>query len=75
MDEKIKQIISEELEIKISEVTPEARIQDDLGADSLDIVNLVMALEEELGIKIPDEDAEKLETVNDVLLYCLAKTA
>jgi acyl carrier protein len=74
MDTKIKQIISEELEIKISEVTPDAKIQDDLGADSLDIVNLIMALEEELGIDIPDEDAEKLETVNDILLYCLAKT-
>ncbi len=67
--EKVKQIIVEQLGVDESEVTPEAHFIDDLGADSLDTVELVMALEEEFGIEISDEDAEKIQTVGDVLKY------
>lgn len=71
--EKIKKIIVDQLGIDESEVTPQASFVDDLGADSLDTVELVMALEEEFGIEIPDEDAEKLLTVEDVVKYIEAK--
>ncbi|HQI38694.1 MAG TPA: acyl carrier protein [Spirochaetota bacterium] len=71
--EKIKKIIVDQLGVDESEVTPEASFVDDLGADSLDTVELVMALEEEFGIEIPDEDAEKLLTVEDVINYIEAK--
>lgn len=67
--EKIKSIIVEQLGVDESEVTPEAHFIDDLGADSLDTVELVMALEEEFGIEISDEDAEKIQTVGDVSKY------
>ncbi|MCX7966574.1 MAG: acyl carrier protein [Syntrophorhabdaceae bacterium] len=67
--EKIKELIVKQLEIKESEVVPEAKFIDDLGADSLDIVELIMALEDEYGIEIPDEDAEKMETVGDAIRY------
>lgn len=67
--EKIKAIIVEQLGVDESEVTPEAHFIDDLGADSLDTVELVMALEEEFGIEISDEDAEKIQTVGDVDKY------
>lgn len=67
--EKIKAIIVEQLGVDESEVTPEAHFIDDLGADSLDTVKLVMALEEEFGIEISDEDAEKIQTVGDVSKY------
>lgn len=67
--EKVKSIIAEQLGVKPEEVTPEAKFIDDLGADSLDTVELVMALEEEFGIEIPDEEAEKLVTVGDALRY------
>ncbi|MBX7057763.1 MAG: acyl carrier protein [Leptospirales bacterium] len=67
--EKVKQIIVEQLGVDESEVSPEAHFIDDLGADSLDTVELVMALEEEFGIEISDEDAEKIQTVGDVLKY------
>lgn len=67
--EKVKGIIAEQLGVKPEEVTPEAKFIDDLGADSLDTVELVMALEEEFGIEIPDEEAEKLVTVGDALRY------
>ncbi|MBL8022296.1 MAG: acyl carrier protein [Spirochaetia bacterium] len=67
--EKIKAIIVEQLGVDESEVTPEAHFIDDLGADSLDTVELVMALEEEFGIEISDEDAEKIQTVGDVSRY------
>jgi len=69
VEEKVKSIIAEQLGIKPEEVTPTASFIDDLGADSLDTVELVMALEEEFGIEIPDEDAEKLRTVQDALDY------
>ena len=67
--EKVKKMIVEQLGVNESEVNPEAKFIDDLGADSLDIVELVMALEDEYGIEIPDEDAEKIETVGDAVRY------
>jgi acyl carrier protein len=67
--EKVKQIISEQLGVEESEVTPSASFVDDLGADSLDTVELVMALEEHFDIEIPDEDAEKIRTVQDAIDY------
>ena len=73
-DDKIKSIIAEQLGVKAEEVTPEASFIDDLGADSLDTVELIMALEEEFSIEIPDEDAEKMTTVGDVIKYVQEKT-
>jgi acyl carrier protein len=69
VEKKVKEIISEQLGVAETEVTPEASFIEDLGADSLDIVELVMAFEEEYGLEIPDEDAEKIRTVNDVIGY------
>ena len=66
---KIKDIIEKELGVEREKLTPEASFIEDLGADSLDIVELVMALEEEFGNEIPDEQAEKLLTVGDVVKY------
>ena len=66
---KIKSIITENLGVDEAEVTEEARFIDDLGADSLDTVELVMALEEAFGIEIPDEEAEKIRKVGDVVKY------
>ncbi|HYB74269.1 MAG TPA: acyl carrier protein [Candidatus Sulfotelmatobacter sp.] len=68
-DEKVKKIIVEQLGVEAEEVTPEAKFIEDLGADSLDTVELIMALEEEFGIEIPDEDAEKIVTVKDAIEY------
>ena len=65
----VKEIIAKELEVDIKQLQPEAKFIEDLGADSLDIVELVMALEEEFGLDIPDEDADKLKTVGDALNY------
>jgi len=67
--EKVKKIVVEQLGVKDEEITPEAKFTENLGADSLDTVELVMALEEEFGIEIPDEDAEKAKTVGDVTSY------
>lgn len=67
--EKIRKIIAEQLGVKIEEIKNESSFVDDLGADSLDTVELVMALEEEFGIEIPDEDAEKMVTVSDAIKY------
>jgi acyl carrier protein len=75
VSEKIKSIIAEQLGVKPEEVTPQASFIEDLGADSLDTVELVMALEEEFGIEIPDEDAEKMGTVGDAAKYIEAKIA
>lgn len=72
--DKITEIIVEQLGVKAEEVTPEASFVDDLGADSLDTVELVMALEEEFGIEIPDEDAEKIQTVGDAIKYIEEKS-
>jgi acyl carrier protein len=65
--DRVKKIIVEQLGVEETEVTPEASITDDLGADSLDQVELVMAFETEFGIDIPDEEAEKIKTVNDAV--------
>ncbi|WP_455241969.1 acyl carrier protein [Petrachloros mirabilis] len=73
VDERVKKIISEQLGVEEDEVTPEASFVEDLGADSLDTVELVMALEEEFGIEIPDEDAEKILTVGKALDYIKEK--
>ncbi len=67
--EKVKKIIVEQLGVNEAEVTEEAKFIDDLGADSLDIVELIMAFEDEYGIEIPDEDAEKIQTVGDAVRY------
>ena len=74
VDERVKKIISEQLGVEAGEVTPEASFVEDLGADSLDTVELVMALEEEFEIEIPDEDAEKILTVGKALDYIKAKS-
>ena len=73
VDERVKKIIGEQLVVEEDEVTPEASFVEDLGADSLDTVELVMALEEEFGIEIPDEDAEKILTVGKALDYIKEK--
>ena len=73
VDERVKKIIGEQLGVEEEEVTPEASFVEDLGADSLDTVELVMALEEEFGIEIPDEDAEKILTVGKALDYIKEK--
>lgn len=67
--EKVREVIVDQLNVEEDEVTDEASFVDDLSADSLDIVELVMALEEQFGISIPDEDAEKIKTVGDAVTY------
>jgi acyl carrier protein len=74
VDERVKKIIAEQLGVEENEVTPEASFVEDLGADSLDTVELVMALEEEFSIEIPDEDAEKILTVGKALDYIKEKS-
>jgi len=69
IDQRVKDIIVEQLGVKPDQVTPEAKFIEDLGAYSLDTVELVMALEEEFGIEVPDEQAEKLQSVGDVIKY------
>ncbi len=69
IEERVKQIIVEQLGVDEAEVTPAASFVDDLGADSLDTVELVMAFEEAFEIEIPDEDAEKIRTVQDAITY------
>ena len=72
--DKVKKIVVEQLGVSEDQVTPEAKFIEDLGADSLDQVKLVMALEEEFGSDIPDEDAEKLTTVGDAIKYVESKS-
>ena len=69
VEQQVKKIVAEQLGVKEEEVTNDASFVDDLGADSLDTVELVMALEEEFGIEVPDEQAEKLQSVGDVIKY------
>ncbi|MDP2645821.1 MAG: acyl carrier protein [Desulfobacterales bacterium] len=69
VEDKVKKIIAEKLSVDIEEVVPEASFADDLGADSLDLVELIMSMEEEFEIDISDEDAEKLATVQDAINY------
>jgi len=68
-EDRVKEIIAKELEVDTKQLGPEAKFIEDLGADSLDIVELVMALEEEFGLDIPDEEADKLKTVGDAMNY------
>ncbi len=67
--EKVTDIIVEQLGVNADQVKPEAKLVEDLGADSLDAVELVMAIEEEFGLEVPDEEAEKLQSVGDILTY------
>jgi acyl carrier protein len=69
IEQRVKDIIVEQLGVNPDQVTPDAKFIEDLGADSLDTVELVMALEEEFGNEIPDEQAEKLQSVGDVIKY------
>lgn len=70
--EEVKKVVVEQLGVSDAEVTREASYVDDLGADSLDTVELVMALEEAFGMEIPDEDAEKIKTIGDTISYVMA---
>lgn len=73
MEEQVKEIIAKQLGVDISEVKPDASFVDDLGADSLDTVELVMAFEEAFNVQIPDEDAEKIIKVEDAIAYIKSK--
>ncbi|MFH0702604.1 MAG: acyl carrier protein [bacterium] len=73
--ERVKKVVIEQLSVEENEVTPEASFTGDLGADSLDTVELVMAFEEEFGIEIPDEEAEKIATVKDAVTYIESQSA
>jgi acyl carrier protein len=75
IEEKVVDIIVDKLGVERSEVTPEAVFVDDLGADSLDLVELIMAMEEEFGMEIADEEAEKLRTVQDVINFVKSRAA
>ncbi|MBE0604411.1 MAG: acyl carrier protein [Deltaproteobacteria bacterium] len=72
VEKRVREIVAEQLERDVNEVKGESSFIDDLGADSLDIVELVMKMEEEFSIEIPDEEAEKIKTVNDVVAYITA---
>jgi acyl carrier protein len=74
IEEKIKKIVAEKLSVDPEEVIPEASFVDDLGADSLDLVELIMAMEEAFDIEVPDEEAEKLQTVQDAMNYIKAQS-
>ena len=69
MLDNIKEVVAEQLDVSVDEIKEDSKFVEDLGADSLDVVELVMALEEEFDIEIPDEDAEKIQTVKDALDY------
>ncbi len=73
LEERVSAIIVEQLGVTKEELAPKASFIDDLGADSLDIVELVMAMEEEFDIEIPDDDAEKIQTIGDVITYVKGK--
>jgi acyl carrier protein len=75
IEEKVIDIIVDKLGVERAEVTPEAVFVDDLGADSLDLVELIMAMEEEFGMEIADEEAEKLRTVQDVISFVTARAS
>ena len=75
LEERIREIIVEQLGVSADEAVNEASFIDDLGADSLDIVELVMAIEEEFGIEVPDEDAERMQNIGDVISYVQEKTS
>lgn len=73
VEERVKAVLAENLREKVENIIPEARLEDDLNADSLDFIDLIMAIEEEFNIEIPDEEANKLTTVKDIILYVTAK--
>jgi len=73
IEQRVKEIIADQLGEPVENITPEKDFVNDLGADSLDVVELVMALEEEFGIEIPEEDAEKIKTVGDAINYIKQK--
>lgn len=73
LEDRVSEIIVEQLGVSRDEVVPEASFVDDLGADSLDIVELVMAMEEEFDVEIPDEDAEKIQTISSAIAYLKSK--
>ncbi len=75
IENKVKKIIIDQLDVTEDEVTPQASFVEDLGADSLDTVEMVMAFEEEFSIEIPDEDAEKIKTVKDAVDYIQKKAS
>ena len=72
-DKKVKEIIAQQLGMEESEIPTDAKFIEDLGADSLDIVELIMTMEDEFGLEISDEDAEKIKTVKDVITYINGK--
>ena len=74
VEDKVKKIIAEKLSVDLAEVVPEASFVDDLGADSLDLVELIMSMEEEFDIDISDEDAEKIQTVQDAINFVKAQS-
>ncbi len=74
VEDKVRKIIAEKLGVDLEEVVPEASFVDDLGADSLDLVELIMSMEEEFDTDIPDEDAEKIQTVKDAYNYVKAQS-
>jgi acyl carrier protein len=73
--DKIKEIVSEQLDVAQEEITPESSFVDDLGADSLDLTELIMAMEDEFDLEIDDEEAQKLRTVQDAIKYIESKAA
>lgn len=75
IEEKVKEIIAKQLGVNAAEITPESSFVEDLGADSLDTVELVMAFEEAFNVEIPDEDAEKIQKVKDAISYITKKQA
>lgn len=75
VEEKVKEIIAKQLGVNAAEITPESSFVEDLGADSLDTVELVMAFEEAFNVEIPDEDAEKIQKVKDAIDYITKKQA
>jgi acyl carrier protein len=75
VEEKVKEIIAKQLGVNAAEITPESSFVEDLGADSLDTVELVMAFEEAFNVEIPDEDAEKIQKVKDAISYITKKQA
>ena len=75
IEDRVKNIICDQLAVESDKVTPTASFIEDLGADSLDIVELIMTMEEEFDLDIPDEDAEKIKTVGDVIKYITSKTS